>query len=158
MNPVEEFLTEYGQSVKTAAEGGRLSDILHGSADQLAIGAATAGTAGIIAGIGVGASRLYNAVTKGRDFRKMLEFNEDLAAQHAENPKYVNAAFSTLRSMNASFSKDPMVAGSFVRQMVNVPEAAFGLAGQAAGAAPRSAGAVEQAAMSGLGMGMSRHK
>jgi len=149
MNPIEEFLYEYPTS-KTA---GFVGSVFKNLPEQAALGAATAGAAALVAGAGIGAHALYDAVTKGRDFRKMLSFNEDLAAAHKENPKYINAAFSTLRSMNPSFSRDPMVAGSFVRQMATTPEAAFGLAGQAAGFAPRP-GAVQDAALGGLQAGI----
>ncbi len=150
MNPLTEFLSEYGPEEKRAAFLGSVAKHLP---EQAALGIATAGAAGLIAGAGVGAHALYDAVTKGRDFRKMLSFNEDLAAQHKENPKYVNAAFSTLRRMNSDFSRDPMVAGAFVRQMAATPEAAFGLAGQAAGFAARP-GAVHDAALGGLQAGI----
>jgi len=153
MNPLEAFLSEYGPTEKTAGFGSAASSAANMFPDQLTQGLATAGAGAMIAGAGVGMNALYGAVTKGRDFRKMLSFNEDLAAMHKENPKYVNAAFSTLHRMNRDFSKDPMVSGGFVRQMVTSPEAAFGYAGQAAGFAPKP-GPIEAAGMQGIGSGI----
>jgi hypothetical protein len=151
MDPITEFLSEYGEK-----RAGFAGAALRSFPEQLAMGAATAGAAALVVGAGMGAKSLYDAVTKAHDFRKMLSFNEDLAAHHAENPKYINAAFSTLRRINPEFSKDPLVAGAFVRQMVATPEAAFGLAGQAAGFAPRP-GPVETAVVRSIEKGVSPH-
>lgn len=151
MDPITEFLQEYGSSRKTAAPMFRR--IAESFPEQLAQGAATAGAGALIAGAGIAAHSIYGAVTKARDFRKMLSFNEDLAARHKQNPKYINAAFSTLRSVNPQFSSDPMVAGSFIRNIVESPEGAFGAAGQAAQYAPRF-NALQEAALGGLQSGI----
>jgi hypothetical protein len=39
--------------------------------------------------------------------------------------------FSTLRTMNPQFSKDPLVAGAYMRRMVQSPEGLGGIAGEA---------------------------
>ena len=149
MNPVEAFLSEH---TKQAAPE-FLTNALQHMPEQMTQGVAMGAAGAAIAGAGVGVGALYHAITKGRNFRKMLEFNEDLAERHQGNPKYVNAAFSTLHRMNPSFAADPMVAGAYVRQMVEQPNAAFGQAGMAAGYAPRPS-AVQDAALGGLGAGL----
>lgn len=149
MNPIEEFLSE-GQKV---AAPQWLNDTAAKLPGQLASGAAAAGAGALVAGAGVGMGMLYQAIMKGHNFKKMLQFNEDLAAQHQENPKYVNAAFSTLHRMNSSFASDPMVAGAYVRSAIENPGGVFGQAGLAAGYAPRP-GAVQEGMIGGLRMGI----
>lgn len=113
-----------------------------------------AGTTAAVAGAIPAARAIYNAATKGRDFRNMLEFDPELKELHKQNPKYVNAGFNTLRRMNADFSKDPMVASAFVKQVAyGQTEGAFGLAQEALRAAPKP-GMLEEAFVSGAGQGV----
>lgn len=51
----------------------------------------------------------------------MLENDPDLKRKHEEEPKLVNRMFTTLRTFNPAFTRDPVVAGSYVRQMVEDP-------------------------------------
>lgn len=119
-NPLEEYLEE-----KHAGAGdftGHMGQAFMG-------GLGTAVAAGAVAATGMAASHIYDAVTKARDFKDMLRspFNQDLHSLYAERPKEFNAAYSSLRVMNPSFSKDPMVAGTYLRRMMTfTPEAAGG--------------------------------
>jgi hypothetical protein len=88
-------------------------------------GLAAAGAAAV-GGAAAGASKLYDAATKAHDFRNMLEYNPDLVARHEENPKLFNQMFSTLRAFNPTFSKDPLVAGKYMREMSEDPLSAGG--------------------------------
>jgi hypothetical protein len=72
-----------------------------------------------------------DAATKGRDFRSMMEANEDLHMHHEQDPKRFNLMFSTLRNVNPEFSKDPLIAGSFMRRMIESPMGIGGIAGEA---------------------------
>ena len=58
-------------------------------------------------------------LTKGRDFRSMLKANPDLGA--ASKAAKVKASFSTLHRFNPEFAKDPNVAGSYVRNSIDMP-------------------------------------
>lgn len=87
-------------------------------------GAAVAGAA--IGGLGVAVSKLYDAATKSRDFRQMLATNPDLTDMHESNPKQFNQMFTSLRAMNPEFSKDPLVAGEYMRRMSADPNRAGG--------------------------------
>lgn len=131
-NPVEQYLLEktagpgmqaFGASLRghmdPAALGSRAADGVAHAAMGAVGGAALAGAA--FAGHAV-----YDAATKARDFKSMLEANPDLAAEHAENPAPFNQMFSTLRTFNPAFSKDPIVAGTYMRQMVADPVNAGG--------------------------------
>ena len=103
-----------------------------GTAAGIAIATPIAGAA--VGGIGDLAGMAYNAITKKRDFNQMLEFNQDLRQMHKQDPKMVNAAFSTLRRINPKYSRDPLVAGAFVRNLNEAPEGAFNAANTAASA------------------------
>jgi len=150
MSPIEDFI-EYEQ--KTASPMGM-------NLKQVAmLGAVGAGTTAAVAGILPAANAIYNAATKGRDFRSMLEFDPELKELHKQNPKYINAGFNTLRRMNTDFSRDPMVASAFVKQVAyGSTEGSFGLAQEALRAAPKPSQFQEAfagGAAQGVGAGLS---
>jgi hypothetical protein len=125
-NAVEEFLgmkktagpmSSFGQHAGRAAAGGLAAGL----------GAAAAG------GIGLAVSKIVDAATKSHDFKQMLENNQDLHEHYSNDPKKFNLMFSTLRTMNPQFSKDPLVAGAYMRRMVMAPEGIGGMAGEALG-------------------------
>ena len=124
MNTVQEFLSE-----KRAMPGlSRAVDAMREHGPEMfgkaVVGAGAAAAVGAsVAGLSMGARQLYGAATKGRDFRKMIEFNPDLAEHHARDPKTFNQLFTSLRSMNPAFSQDPIVAGTYMRRMVDSPAA-----------------------------------
>jgi len=129
MNPLEKYLAEK-HGTKTAA--GPL-DGLRGFGQQVgraaATGAGTAVAGAAIAGAGVAASKIWDAVTKGRDFRAMMgsSFNADLHEFLATRPKEFNESFSSLRTINPEFTKDPMIAGTYMRRMMMLrPDSAGG--------------------------------
>jgi hypothetical protein len=111
-NPVEEFIGEFGAQEKTAHP---LLDKMQGGLTH-GLGAAVA--TGVMGGVGLAASHIFDAATKARDFKSMLEYNPDLAEHHERDPRMFNQMFSSLRTMNPQFSKDPLVAGTYMRRMV----------------------------------------
>lgn len=122
MNPLQEFLGEYGEKKEANAPSvaGRFRDALVG-------GAAAAGTAAVIGGAGMAASAAYDALTKSRDFKKMLEYNPDLHEHHQNDPRLFNQMYSSLRQMNPTFARDPLVAGGIMRQMSLNPNGMSGI-------------------------------
>lgn len=106
--------------VFSGAAFGRTIGSAVGRGAMAAAGAAAIGLAG------AGAQKLYDAATKNRDFKRMLDLNPDLAERHQENPRMFNQMFSTLRTFNPSFSRDPLVAGTYMRQMSEDPMHAGG--------------------------------
>lgn len=132
-NPVEDFLSSkvagFGSVAREAAGG--FMDTARQLPRHLGAGAATAGGAALgtaaVVGAGVAAQKLYDAATKGRDFRMMLDHDPALAVKHEENPKLFNQFYSTLRTFNPDFAKDPVVAGRYLHQMMDAPEAAGGV-------------------------------
>lgn len=84
-----------------------------------ALGTAVAG--GAVALVGVAASKLYDAATKSRDYRAMLSSNPEVREFAKTNPARAGALFTSLRSINPEFSKDPFVAGEYMRRMSEFP-------------------------------------
>lgn len=120
------------------------------------MGALTAGTAAM----SFGAKKLYDAITKKRDFRQMLEANPDLHEHLEKDPKFFNQAYSSLRSVNPQFASEPMIAGHYMRHMMEFPDSAGGkieLALQAAsqGHSP-TIDATMRGVLQGATMGMNR--
>lgn len=111
------------QKAKTAGAAGRFASGL-GQGAKRVLEPSELGRIGtqaaIVGGVGIlaaGAQKTYLAITKKRDFDAMLEHNPDLAEHQAANPQQFNQHYSSLRSMNPLFAKDPVVAGSYMRQM-----------------------------------------
>ena len=126
-NPVEEFfaLKKTAGPMWEGAKKGIQSAIGEGGSslgESAGRGAMMAAGAGAVAGAGIAAQKLYDAATKGRDFRAMLEYNPQLVEKHQSNPKLFNQMFSTLRTFNPSFSRDPLVSGQFMEQMFDNPQ------------------------------------
>lgn len=108
MNPVEEFLVEKNAAPLSSEHGRSFGNAF---AQGAGAGVATAALVGMASAAG----KIMDAATAKRDFRKMLEWNEDLKDEDA---KWVNQAFRTLRGFAPDMSKDPLVAGAMVRRMV----------------------------------------
>lgn len=160
-NPVEEFL---GVKEKTANMFSQTLSKIPEHATSAAAGAAAGAAVGLAgAGLGAAVSKIIDAATKGHDFRQMMQSNEDLHPHYASDPKKFNLMFNTLRTMNPQFSKDPLVAGSFMRRMIESPMGIGGIAGEALkhrGDFPESAFGVahdyaREGARSGLSSSMS---
>lgn len=114
MNPLTDFLDEYGTTKEAdfSMEKKRFGQAVAG-------GLAAAGAGTLVAGVGAAASKAYDALTKGRDFKQMLSHNPDLQEHHDRDPKMFNQMYTSLRGINPQFGKDPLVAGTFMRRMVD---------------------------------------
>lgn len=121
-NPLEDFIEDFGQTKE--AVGAR--DVAGAFGNAAMTAGATAVIGGAIGGIGFAASKIYGAATKSRDFRKMMEYNPDLQEHHERDPKMFNQMFTSLRTMNPAYSRDPLVAGTYMRQMADSPLTAGG--------------------------------
>jgi hypothetical protein len=125
MNPVDKYLgvTEEGET----KEAFGLSDAFKTKAmDAVTNAGAMAGVGAAVAGVSFGARSLYDAVTKRRDFKTMLEHNPDLHEHLERDPKFFNQAYSSLRKVNPQFSSEPLIAGNYMRQMMEAPLSAGG--------------------------------
>lgn len=157
MNPVDEFLLyKKAEGAEDALSAmGAVKGFGRRMGPAFATGAAiAAGTAGVAA-LSHAASKIYEAATKGRDFRSMLEANPDLAMKHEEDPKSFNQMFNALRAMNTEFSAEPLVAGSYMRSMIDSTPEMRGLKAVSA-RLERGAdlGPIGQAAVKGFGQGV----
>lgn len=124
--PVDEFLEEFAPAEKTANFREQFGKAMVGG---LGAGAATAA----IGAGAVAAKALMNAATKSRSFRQMLDHNPDLHDHHQADPKRFNQMYTSLHTMNPAFAKDPIVAGTYMRQMVESPMNAGGILAQTVG-------------------------
>jgi hypothetical protein len=160
-NPVEEFL-----QVKEAFNLGQLGPVAKSYGKNLggamAAGAATGIGGAAFAGLTLGAAKLYDAATKTRDFNNMMEANPDLHQHHQADPAGFNRMFSALRTMAPDFTKEPIVAGTYMRNaMEGVDPGQRGVVAVSAardrGQGPRP-GPLTEAALSGFskGVGMNR--
>ena len=93
---------------------------------RAARGAGKWGAGAVIAGLGIGgatagvagARKLYNALTYKGDYENMLKQSPEIRNFDA---KEVKARFDTLRRFNPEMSKDPLVAGSWIKQTIEYP-------------------------------------
>ncbi|WP_394831708.1 hypothetical protein LVJ94_34865 [Pendulispora rubella] len=113
--PVRVFLKESsGWGDRAGRVAGSMGRALEGAA------AGAAGTVGAAA-ITLAAAKIFDAATKARDFRRMLDENPDLQAHHDNDPRRFNVLYSSLRTFNPAFARDPVVSGSYMRRLVDSP-------------------------------------
>jgi len=124
MNPLDAFLDEFGGATKVAnnpSSTWRSLGAAGGNALAQGLGAGVG--AAMLAGGAMAVQHLYDAATSKRDFRSMMDAHKDL---HHEDQRSVLQAFKTLRSFAPDMSKDPLVSGAMVRQMVQSPTGVAG--------------------------------
>lgn len=85
--------------------------------EQLPLAAAGVLMAGVGAGIGKGYGAIKERFTKPRDYKAMIEANPTLRKEPA---KKVQMLYNSLRTMAPSMAKDPLIAGSFVRNTLEL--------------------------------------
>lgn len=112
MDPLDEALMS-----KEAFGWGNLA----GEAGHAAAGALGAAA---VSGAIAGARKLFAAGEKRREFTAMMDTNPDLVEAQRSNPKFFNASYNSVRSLNPSYGSDPIVAGSLMRRMMQSPESA----------------------------------
>lgn len=102
--------------------------IAKGFGGALVTGAGAGAAGAVMTGAGMAASKLYDAVSKARDFKTMLgsSFNADLQEHYQQRPKQFNEAYSSLRLVNPSVTRDPMTAGHFMRRIMENADSSAG--------------------------------
>jgi hypothetical protein len=142
MNPLEEFLqlkkqAGFWSDLGKAFMGGVKYETLETGkevakhtapqaiARVLGLGVAPSIAAGGMAGLARGASKgvdaLIDRFTKARDYKAMLQAHPTLSEADAGTTQMY---YNSLRKLSPSLAKDPLVAGSFVRSMLELqPEA-----------------------------------
>jgi len=117
-NPVEELLKsaglwdEVGRGIggKGVGFGGALGR-------QLPASAATAAITGVTLGIAKGYEAIRDRINKTRDFKAMLQATPDLRHFDASHTQMM---YNSLRTLAPSLARDPLVAGSFVRDALHL--------------------------------------
>lgn len=125
-------LDQYEEARKTAGIGSFLGRMGQGAASRLkpeALGGAlVVGGATVAAtGLGAAAQKIIGAITKQRDFKRMLEHSPDLHDAYQQNPDRFNQQYTSLRNLNPTFAADPLIAANYMRQMSMDPERSGGV-------------------------------
>jgi hypothetical protein len=118
--------------------GGQFVDALKGAGALALAGAA-------LGGMTQAAQALHAAATKSHDYNQMMGMHPDL--KEHPNQTLVANAFTTLRRFSPAFSKDPLVAGSYVKRIVMNPDAAGGLINESLGASSKIESVMAQQAL-----------
>lgn len=120
-NPIDQYeemrkaagFAEFGKGFGEAFSGRTLGNVA-------AIGAGTAA----LAGAGAAVNKIRMAITKKHDFDAMMHHNPDLEQARTSNPELFAQQYTSLRSVSPQFARDPLIAGTFMRQMSEYPGAA----------------------------------
>jgi len=136
MNPLDAFLSHKRESEKTAGFMSALGrgityaetpakkytrgeQFAHVLGQQMTLGTALAGigAAGLQAGKGVSyvAKMLQDKYQKPREYKAMMDAHPEL---HKHDAGKVQMAYNSLRHMAPTMAKEPLVAGSFVRNIL----------------------------------------
>jgi hypothetical protein len=126
----DDILKEMGAIIKKAEA--RLVESIEKTAGMKVLRPWQEHAKGMMAGVGMMAAGgialalagdLYEAakrgITRGRDYKKMLAANPDL--DRPGKAAKVQSSFRTLHRFNPDFAGDPNVAGSYVRQAIELP-------------------------------------
>ncbi len=158
-NPAQEFLREKTALNLSGLRQGAATVAQSPFAQAAGAGALTAAGAASFAAL-VGASKkLYDAATKARDFSRMMEANADLRAHHEADPAGFNRLFTSLRTFAPDATRDPLVAGSYMRRGMESPVESRGNTAVSAmsdmGRVQTKMGPLSEAAMTGYYRGLS---
>lgn len=141
MNPIDEAL----EAVKTAGIGDLASGFARGAmglARKPGIGPLTksmeagmnagqsplvqnvVGGAGLAAGgaaitaLGAAAAKIYEGIARKGEYREMMAVNPELEYERQKNPEFFAQAYNSLRRVNPTFGRDPIIASSFMHKMM----------------------------------------
>lgn len=127
-NPANEFLASYGSKTASRVDSFKrmVSGAINSGGRQLgrtavdALGGALA--LATVSAVAAGGEKAYSAMTRERDFKRMLASNPHLHQDYHQDPARFNMAYNSLRSMNREFSADPFVAGAYMNQVALSPQ------------------------------------
>lgn len=94
--------------------GGELGQQMQGPAALAAGGA-------MMTGIGMAAKKITQAIDKRRDYKQMMQVDPELAEFRKKDPRFFNAAYSSMRSINPTFGGDPLTSGALMKKMLDNP-------------------------------------
>ncbi len=120
-NPIDEFL-EMKKEAGFWDAAKRVASSSFGKKFQEGAGLA-AGSA-LVGGGALAVHKIRNSISRKNDFKRMMKTDPELRGLQGEKPQFFNQAYNSLRRMNPTFGKDPLVAGSYMRKMMSNPDAA----------------------------------
>lgn len=155
-NPVDTFLLEK-KALNLRGMAQAAGPRLRQAGSSAATGALTAGGALGAAALAGAAGKLYDAATKTRDFNRMLEANPHLQEHLQDDPAHFNRLYTSLRTLAPDFAREPMVAGSYMFNALNMGREQAGMVAVDAQSKVRSRpqGPLTEAAMGGFMKGFS---
>jgi hypothetical protein len=150
-NPVDEFLLEK-RALSFSGLAGAAKPVGRSAGVALGMGAGAAA----FGGMAMLGHKAYLAATKTRDFNSMMEANPDLHEHNKSDPSGFTRLFTSLRTFAPEFTRDPMVAGAYMRRGMESPVENRGMLGvEAMGAMkPQRPHPVVEEAMGGFREGM----
>jgi hypothetical protein len=110
-DPIDIFLEMHKQA--------GLGDFLRAHSGEIGRGAATAAGGMALAGVGAAAKKIHDAMAKRQEFKQMMQLDPELHQAHAQDPEFFNAVYTSLRSVNPTFGRDPIVSGAYMRQLMD---------------------------------------
>lgn len=115
-NPIDEAL-----EMKKEAGLGFLGK---GAKEEVARGAQQALGGALVVGVAAAGMKAVQAIRKSKVYKEMMGSNPDLEEFHREDPRQFNQHFNSLHSLNPQFASDPVIAGTYMRQMSMSPQTA----------------------------------
>lgn len=118
-NPVSEFLKEAGfwDNLKAGWRGAKAGGLGGAIGEKMPAALVAGGIAGVGLGLSKGFDFIMDRVTKARDYKAMIQSTPDL---HHFDASHTQMMYNSLRSLAPTLAKDPLVAGSFVRDMLRL--------------------------------------
>lgn len=118
-NPVEEFLKTAGfwDNFKAGISGGGAKGISGAMGAQVPTALAAAAVTGAAAGVAKGFEAVRERINKARDYKAMLQATPDLRRFDASHTQMM---YNSLRTLAPTLARDPLVAGSFVRDAMHL--------------------------------------
>lgn len=114
-SPLDQYLME--KTALFGISGEKARELAGSTAVQLGVAAGLAAAPAV-------AQKVMNAVTKRHSYNQMLDQNPDLSEARDDNPQQFNNFYNSFHRLNPEFARDPVVSGTYMRQMMAHPEGA----------------------------------
>lgn len=112
-NPLDDYLGATEGAEKTAAPPwGQMATAL---GKDVATGMISTG---LVAGLGVAAMKMKNAIRKRTEFQAMLDSDADLKSKYDMNPRRFNSVYNSFRRVAPKFAAEPVIAASHMQKML----------------------------------------
>lgn len=85
---------------------------------QMQTGAAVAAGGAMLTGVGLAAKKINDAINKRREFKAMMDIDPEMTALRDSDTPFFHAAYTSLRTVNPTFGRDPLTASALMRNMM----------------------------------------